>query len=51
MPEPRPMARRVDDSAADLPSLVALGLAEPPPQPSYEGLFLEPDVPPEEPTE
>ncbi|MEU6990418.1 hypothetical protein ABZ953_07105 [Streptomyces sp. NPDC046465] len=51
MPDPRPMGRRVDDSAGDMPSLVELGLAEPQPQPSYEGLFVEPDVPPEDPTE
>ncbi|WP_157872256.1 MULTISPECIES: hypothetical protein [Streptomyces] len=51
MPEPRPMDRRVDESAGDIPSLVRLGLADPPPEPSYEGLFLEPDVLPEELTE
>lgn len=46
MPDPRPMDRRVDDSAGDMPSLVELGLAEPQPQPSYEGIFVEPDLPP-----
>ncbi|MEU6768495.1 hypothetical protein ABZ916_39055 [Streptomyces sp. NPDC046853] len=51
MPEARPVRRRVDDSAGDIPSLVQLGLAEPPPKPSYEGLFVEPDIPPEEPAE
>ncbi|WP_193433103.1 hypothetical protein [Streptomyces luteocolor] len=51
MPDPRPMARRVDDSAADITSLVDLGLVEEPPEPSYEGLFVEPDIPPEEPAE
>lgn len=51
MPEPRPVPRRVDDSAGDMTSLVELGLAEPQPQPSYEGLFVEPDVPPETPAE
>ncbi|WP_167828727.1 hypothetical protein [Streptomyces sp. MZ04] len=51
MPDPRPMARRVDDSAGDIPSLVQLGLAEAPPQPIYERLFLEPDMPPADPAE
>jgi hypothetical protein len=46
MPDAVPVARRVDDSCADMGSLVNLGLAEPQPQPSYEGLFLEPDIPP-----
>lgn len=46
MPDAVPVARRVDDSCADMGSLVRLGLAEPQPQPSYEGLFLEPDIPP-----
>jgi hypothetical protein len=51
MPDPRPMERRIDDSAGDMPSLVELGLAEPQPQPSYEGLFVEPDTSPESPAE
>ncbi|MGW6531493.1 hypothetical protein [Streptomyces venezuelae] len=51
MPEARPARRRVDDSAGDIPSLVQLGLVEEPPTPSFEGLFLEPDIPPEEPAE
>lgn len=46
MPDAVPVARRKDDSAADVGSLVKLGLAEPQPQPSYEGLFLEPPPPP-----
>ncbi|MFB6675620.1 hypothetical protein ACFCWG_24980 [Streptomyces sp. NPDC056390] len=46
MPNAAPVARRRDDSSADMGSLVRLGLAEPQPQPSYEGLFLEPDIPP-----
>lgn len=33
MPEPIPIVRRVDDSAADMSSLVQLGLAEPQPIP------------------
>lgn len=33
MPEARPVARRVDASAGDMPSLVRLGLAEPQPVP------------------
>ncbi|WP_369212711.1 hypothetical protein [Streptomyces flavofungini] len=48
MPEARPVRRRVDDSAGDIPSLVKLGLVEEPPTPSYEDLFLEPDIPPED---
>ncbi len=51
MPEARPVRRRVDAGAADVPSLVQAGVIEPPPQPSYEGLFVEPDIPPEEPAE
>lgn len=45
MPEARPMARRVDDSAGDMGSLVELGLAEaqPVPEPSISP-FLEPDL-------
>ncbi len=50
MPEARPVPRRVDDSAGDIPTLVHLGLAEPPPQPAPEGA-LEPDTPPDEPAE
>ncbi|GGV45541.1 hypothetical protein [Streptomyces spectabilis] len=35
MPEPpRPLARRRDNTAADLGSLVDLGLTEPPPEPA-----------------
>ncbi|MBA2951981.1 hypothetical protein [Streptomyces himalayensis] len=50
MPEARPVARRVDESAADMGSLVRLGLADeqPVPAPQYEGLFLEPDIPPDD---
>lgn len=46
MPDAVPVARRRDDSAGDMGSLVRLGLAPEQPQPSYEGLFLEPDLPP-----
>lgn len=49
MPEAVPVARRRDDSSADMGSLVRLGLAPEQPQPSYEGLFLEPDLPPPSP--
>ena len=45
---PRQVQRRVDDSAADMGTLVHLGLAEQQPQPQYTGLFLEPDIPPAE---
>lgn len=47
MPEPRPMARRVDESAGDTASLVELGLVDeqPVPAPSISP-FQEPDLPP-----
>jgi hypothetical protein len=37
---------RVDDTAADTDTLVAMGAIEEPPQPQHEGLHLEPDLPP-----
>ncbi|MFJ4738688.1 hypothetical protein [Streptomyces sp. NPDC088775] len=43
---PQQVQRRVDDSAADMETLVDLGLAEEQPVPQYEGLFVEPDIPP-----
>lgn len=43
---PRQVQRRLDDSAADMATLVDLGLAEEQPVPQYAGLFLEPDTPP-----
>ncbi len=46
MPDPRPMEPRVDDTAADVATLVELELMDPPPRPSYQGLFVEPDLPP-----
>ncbi|MFD5875719.1 hypothetical protein [Streptomyces sp. NPDC060322] len=46
---PRQVQRRMDDGAADLETLVDLGLAEEPPVPQYTELFLEPDIPPAEP--
>lgn len=57
MPEPRPITRRVDDGAADMSSLVQLGLADPqpvpePPPPAVDP-FQEPvpqDEPVDEPT-
>ncbi|MFE7713022.1 hypothetical protein ACFU6I_46555 [Streptomyces sp. NPDC057486] len=42
---PRPIPRRVDDSAPDMETLVDLGLTEDQPVPQYEGLLLEPDIP------
>ncbi|WP_167459220.1 MULTISPECIES: hypothetical protein [Streptomyces] len=47
MPEPIPRARRRDDTAADMTSLVQLGRADPQsvPAPSISP-FLEPDLPP-----
>ncbi|WP_328631959.1 hypothetical protein [Streptomyces sp. NBC_00356] len=49
MPDPIPVTPRVDDSAADMSSLVQLGLAEPqpvpePPPPATDP-FQEPDYP------
>ncbi|MFE4334948.1 MULTISPECIES: hypothetical protein [unclassified Streptomyces] len=43
---PRQTERRLDDSAADMGTLVGLGLVEEQPKPQYAGLFLEPDIPP-----
>lgn len=34
MPAPRPLLRRRDTKAADIDSLVGLGLAQPPPEPA-----------------
>lgn len=42
MPEPRPITRRVDDSAADMGSLVTLGLAEPQPVPEPPAPAIDP---------
>lgn len=42
---PRPVQRRVDEGAADMGTLVDLGLVEEQPEPQYAGLFLEPDIP------
>lgn len=41
-PQPRQVQRRIDDGAADMATLVDLGLAEEQPVPQYEGLFVEP---------
>ena len=46
---PRQVVPRQDDGAADMGTLVDLGLAEEQPVPQYAGLFLEPDIPPAEP--
>ena len=43
---PRPVQRRVDDSAADMSTLEALGLVDEQPVPQYAGLFQEPNIPP-----
>ncbi|MDP5310363.1 hypothetical protein [Streptomyces poriferorum] len=48
-PQPRQVPPRIDDSAADTGTLVALGWIEEPPTPQYEGLFVEPPPAPEEP--
>lgn len=48
-PQPRQVQRQIDDGAADTGTLVQLGLAEPPPVPQYQGLFVEPPPTPEEP--
>jgi hypothetical protein len=45
---PQQVQRRVDEGAADLETLIDLGLAEEPPTPQYAGLFVEPDIPPAE---
>lgn len=45
-PTARPVQRRVDESAADVATLDAMGVIEEPPPPQYEGLFIEPDLPP-----
>ncbi|MFE3429784.1 hypothetical protein [Streptomyces sp. NPDC059171] len=45
---PRQVERRVDEGAGDLATLIELGLAEEQPAPQYQGLFLEPDLPPAE---
>ncbi|MFH8926408.1 hypothetical protein ACH4D4_05070 [Streptomyces pristinaespiralis] len=45
-PTARPATRRVDESAADVATLDAMGVIEQPPPPTYEGLFVEPDLPP-----
>lgn len=42
---PRQVQRRIDDSAADMGTLVDLGLVEEQPVPQYAGLFIEPDIP------
>ncbi|MEU2132291.1 hypothetical protein [Streptomyces sp. NPDC018352] len=42
---PQQVKRRVDDSAADMGTLVDLGLAKEQPKPQYAGLFVEPDIP------
>ncbi|MEU2674231.1 hypothetical protein ABZ622_36280 [Streptomyces sp. NPDC007164] len=42
----RQVQPRVDDSAGDMGTLVDLGLVEEQPTPQYEGLFVEPDLPP-----
>lgn len=47
-PQPRQVQRRLDDGAADMATLVDLGLAEEQPIPQYEGLFVEPPPLPEE---
>ncbi|MFE2231008.1 hypothetical protein ACFXA4_00205 [Streptomyces sp. NPDC059442] len=48
LPNARPVERRVDETSADVATLVDMGVLEEPPQPQYEDLFLEPDLPPHE---
>ncbi|MFF2412288.1 hypothetical protein [Streptomyces sp. NPDC058092] len=43
---PQQVQRRVDDSAADMETLVDLGLVEERSKPQYAGLFVEPDISP-----
>lgn len=49
MPEPRPVTPRTDESAADMGSLIDLGLAEEQPTPSPEPPPTEPQEPMYEP--
>lgn len=46
-PVPQPVTPRVDDTAADMGSLVEMGVVEEQPVPRTAGLFLEPDTPPD----
>ena len=48
LPAQRPVGRRVDETSADVATLVDMGVLEEPPVPQYAGLFLEPDLPPHE---
>lgn len=51
---PRQLPPPPDTGAADAGTLVDIGVLEPqpePPPPEYEGLFLEPDIPPAPDTE
>jgi hypothetical protein len=48
LPPERPVVRRVDETSADVATLVDMGVIEEPPQPQYTDLFLEPDLPPHE---
>ncbi|WP_185297630.1 hypothetical protein [Streptomyces finlayi] len=45
---PRPVQRRLDNSAADMATPVDLGLVEEQPEPQHNGLFLEPNIQPAE---
>ncbi|MDQ0791948.1 hypothetical protein [Streptomyces sp. B1I3] len=45
--QPQPVEPPVDETAADGQTLVDMGVIDPPPTPTYAGLFLEPDIPPE----
>jgi hypothetical protein len=48
--DPRPVEPRSRDGGADIGSLVAMGIEEPPPIPKPSiSPFLEPDLPPAEP--
>lgn len=50
MPKPRPEPPRVDTTAADVASLVAMGVMDPPPVPSPEPPWASPPAPMPEPT-
>lgn len=43
---PRQVQPRVDETSADLGTLINLGLVDEQPAPQYQNLFLEPDLPP-----
>jgi len=49
-PLERPVQRTVDVTSADVQTLADMGVIEAPPPPTYVGLFVEPDIPPQDPS-